>query len=88
MRVRPDTEIRPLLPTIRVPTLVLNGEVDRNVPVEAGRYLAEHISGARFHAFKGRGHSLLATAAAELAQVVRSFILRRSPETPGFARQK
>src|SRR5688572_7659116 len=38
-RPDPDVELRPLLPTLRVPTLVLHGEEDQLVPVMAGRYL-------------------------------------------------
>jgi pimeloyl-ACP methyl ester carboxylesterase len=62
-----------------VPTLVLHGEDDRLFPVEAGRYLAEHIPGAQFYAFRGRGHLLVATATAEFAQVVRNFVRTGRP---------
>jgi pimeloyl-ACP methyl ester carboxylesterase len=41
---------------IRVPTLVQHGTADRLVPVEAGRYLAEHIPGAEYQEFEGAGH--------------------------------
>jgi len=43
-----DTDIRGTLPAIRVPTLVLHRAEDRIVPVEHGRYLGEHIPGARY----------------------------------------
>ena len=72
-------EIRPLLPGLSVPTLVLHGEDDRLFPVEAGRYMAEHIPGAQFYAFRGRGHLLVATATAEFAQVVRNFVRTGRP---------
>ena len=42
---------------IRVPTLVQHGTADRLVPVEAGRYLAEHIRGAEYQEFDGAGHA-------------------------------
>jgi pimeloyl-ACP methyl ester carboxylesterase len=70
----PGRELRPLLPTLRVPTLVLHGEEDGVSPLEHGRYLADHIPGAQFYVLKGRGHGLFITAAAELARVVHSFI--------------
>jgi class 3 adenylate cyclase len=43
-----DTDIRRTLPAIHVPTLVLHRSEDRIIPVEHGRYLGEHIPGARY----------------------------------------
>ena len=43
-----DTDVRHVLPTIRQPTLVIHRVDDRIVPVQHGRYLAEHIPGARY----------------------------------------
>jgi class 3 adenylate cyclase/pimeloyl-ACP methyl ester carboxylesterase len=75
----PGRDIRHLLPQLRVPTLVLHGEDDRSVPVEAGRYMACHVPGAQFYGFKGRGHLPTATATAELAGVVRNFVRAGRP---------
>jgi pimeloyl-ACP methyl ester carboxylesterase len=41
-------DVRPILPTIIVPTLVIHAREDRVVPVQCGRYLADHIPGARY----------------------------------------
>jgi class 3 adenylate cyclase/pimeloyl-ACP methyl ester carboxylesterase len=41
-------DVRSVLPTVRVPTLVLHRRADAGCPVENGRYLASHISGAKF----------------------------------------
>jgi pimeloyl-ACP methyl ester carboxylesterase len=41
------TDVRHILPVLRVPTLVLHSEGDRPVPIALGRYIAEHIPGAR-----------------------------------------
>ena len=70
----PGRDIRHLLPAVRVPTLVLHGEEDRVVPVEAGRWVARQIPGAQFYAFKGCGHMPAFTAPAEFARVVRDFL--------------
>jgi class 3 adenylate cyclase len=43
-----DTDVRHVLPAIRVPTLVIHRAEDRIVPAEHGRYLGEHIPGARY----------------------------------------
>jgi pimeloyl-ACP methyl ester carboxylesterase len=40
-------DVRPILPTITVPTLVIHAR-DDIVPVQGGRYLADHIPGARY----------------------------------------
>jgi pimeloyl-ACP methyl ester carboxylesterase len=40
------TDVRPILPTLSVPTLVIHAREDP-IPVQGGRYLADHIPGAR-----------------------------------------
>ena len=70
----PGKDVRALLPTLRVPTLVLHGDADRINPVEMGRWTAEQILGAQFYALKGRCHAAPFTAPAEFAEVVRHFI--------------
>jgi class 3 adenylate cyclase len=41
-------DVRELLPSIRVPTLVMHRPAERNWDVRHSRYLAEHIAGARY----------------------------------------
>ncbi len=41
-------DVRPILPTITAPTLVIHAREDPGVPVQSGRYLADHIPGARY----------------------------------------
>jgi class 3 adenylate cyclase len=41
-------DVRPILPTITAPTLVIHSRDDPVVPVQCGRYLADHIPGARY----------------------------------------
>jgi class 3 adenylate cyclase/pimeloyl-ACP methyl ester carboxylesterase len=41
-------DVRPILPTITAPTLVIHAREDPVVPVQCGRYLADHIPGARY----------------------------------------
>jgi class 3 adenylate cyclase len=43
-----ETDIRHVLPAIGVPSLVIHRVEDRIVPVQHGRYLAEHIPAARY----------------------------------------
>jgi len=49
-------DVRAILPTIGVPTLVLHRTGDRWVNVAEGRYLAERIPGARFVELPGDDH--------------------------------
>ncbi len=49
-------DIRDVLPSVRVPTLVLHVDGDRVVPFEAGRQLADGIPGARLITFRGSDH--------------------------------
>jgi len=44
------------LRSLRVPTLVIHGDADRLVPVEAGRATAAAIPGARLEIIEGMGH--------------------------------
>jgi class 3 adenylate cyclase len=43
-----DIDVRPILETLQVPTLVVHHTGDRAIPVESGRYLGRHIPGARY----------------------------------------
>jgi class 3 adenylate cyclase len=52
-------DVRPILPTITVPTLVIHAR-DELVPVQCGRDLADHIPGARLLEVEGADHAWLA----------------------------
>ncbi|MEP6975112.1 MAG: adenylate/guanylate cyclase domain-containing protein [Spartobacteria bacterium] len=49
-------DVREVLPTIRVPTLVMHHTDDHDAKIEEGRYLAGHIPGARFVELPGLDH--------------------------------
>jgi pimeloyl-ACP methyl ester carboxylesterase/DNA-binding winged helix-turn-helix (wHTH) protein len=59
-RANYDIDVRHVLPTIQVPTLILHRQGDVLVPVRAGRYLAEQIPGAKYVELLGRDHLLQA----------------------------
>jgi class 3 adenylate cyclase len=48
-----QTDLRAILPTIRVPTLVMHQTDDRYIPAELGREVASLIPGARFIEYPG-----------------------------------
>lgn len=51
-------DVREVLASIHVPTLVFHAAGDRIVPIESGRYLADHIEGAAFVEVPGEDHAL------------------------------
>jgi class 3 adenylate cyclase len=53
-RMALDSDVRAILPSVRVPTLVLHRRDDRMVPIERGREVAELISNARFVELEGQ----------------------------------
>jgi class 3 adenylate cyclase len=53
VRVSFEDDVRPLLPSISVPTLVLHREGNRVIQLGAGRYLAERIPNAKFVVLPG-----------------------------------
>jgi pimeloyl-ACP methyl ester carboxylesterase/DNA-binding winged helix-turn-helix (wHTH) protein len=55
-RMNAEIDIRDILPSIRVPTLVLHRSHDRLLKIEEGRYVAGRIPGARFVELPGDDH--------------------------------
>ena len=49
-----ELNVRPLLPAIRVPTLVVQHADDPVIPPEWGKYVADHIAGAKYVELPGR----------------------------------
>jgi pimeloyl-ACP methyl ester carboxylesterase len=56
VRMNAEIDVRPILESCRVPTLVLHRIGDQAVPVESGRYLAERIPGATLIELPGVDH--------------------------------
>ena len=56
MRMNDLVDVRDVLPAVRVPTLVVHRRGDRLIRVEEGRYLAQHIRGARLVELDGDDH--------------------------------
>ena len=51
-----DLDVRDVVPSVHVPTLVLHRERDRLVNIRNGRWLAEHLPDARFVELPGDDH--------------------------------
>lgn len=62
------------LDRIQAPTLVVHGEVDPLVVPENGRYLAQHIKGARLLLYPNTGHILIIERAEDFNRDVLAFL--------------
>ena len=56
LRMMLDVDVRPLLPAIRVPVVILHRADEVAVDVSHSRYMAEHIPGARYVELPGADH--------------------------------
>ena len=71
-------DVRSSLPAVRVPTLVLHRRGDRDLRVEEGRYVAEHIKGAKFIELAGQDH-FVAIDPDQIIDPVEAFVTGHQP---------
>lgn len=79
-RMNAEIDVRRVLPSIRVPTLVLHRTGDRCLLVDEGRYLASRIPGAKFVAPPGVDHLPFAGDQETLLNHVEQFLAHRREE--------
>jgi class 3 adenylate cyclase len=75
----PKLDIRDVLPSIQAPTLVLHRRGDRMVNVELGRYLADHIPGAKFVELDGNDHLFFTGDANAILDEIEEFLTGARP---------
>jgi class 3 adenylate cyclase len=80
VRMNAEIDVRPILPTIRVPTLVLHRTGDRASRVEGGRYLAERIPGAKFVELPGDDHLPWIGDAEAVLEEIEHFLTGTRPQ--------
>jgi pimeloyl-ACP methyl ester carboxylesterase/class 3 adenylate cyclase len=80
MRMNHGTDVRHVLPTIGVPTLVLHRTSDLAINVEHGRYLARHIKGAKYVELPGIDHGPWVGDANPLVGEIESLLTGRRRE--------
>ncbi len=66
-------DVRPILPTIGAPTLVIHARED-HIPVQGGRYLADHIPGARYLEVEGTDHAPWVTEPDRITSGIEEFL--------------
>ena len=74
LRAMAEADLRDILPTIDVPTLVLHGDLDARAPLSVGRELHERIRGSKLVVLPGVGHLSNVEAAEAFNREVRSFV--------------
>jgi class 3 adenylate cyclase len=74
LRALYDIDARPVLSAIHTPTLVVHRKELPSVSVEHGRYLAEHIEGARLVELDGRDAALIYEGGDLFADLVEEFM--------------
>jgi pimeloyl-ACP methyl ester carboxylesterase len=70
-----EIDVRDVLPTIRVPTLVLHRTGDPMVPIGGARWMAQQIPGARFVELPGDAHMIPFGDAERVEQEIESFLV-------------
>jgi pimeloyl-ACP methyl ester carboxylesterase len=73
-RMNREIDIRHVLPAVRVPTLVLHGELDTVVPLDVARFVASRIPTARLVVLPGIGH-LAFRGGDEITDEIRRFVI-------------
>ena len=84
-RMNAEIDVRHVLPSIRVPTLVIHRTGDRCLKVEEGRYLASRIPGATFVELPGVDHLPFVGDQDALLSAIEEFLSRRQEPRPPCA---
>lgn len=80
MAMNAETDVRDVLPSIQAPTLILHRSGDIPIRVGQGRYLSEHIAGARYVELPGNDHFFWVGDTGAIVDEVEEFLTgRRSP---------
>jgi class 3 adenylate cyclase len=74
MKMNADTDVRHVLASVRVSTLILHRSGDIPIRVGHGRYLAEHIAGARYVELSGDDHFFWVGDSAAIFDEVEEFL--------------
>ena len=73
-RLNTEIDIRHVLPSIRVPTLVMHREHDQDASAEEARYIASRIPGAELALYPGADHVPFAGSTGPVLDEIRAFV--------------
>jgi class 3 adenylate cyclase len=80
-RANCEIDIRHVLPSIQVPTLIVHATGDRTCEIGHGRYLAETIPGAKFVEIDSDDHLPWLVGAEAILQSIQEFLTGSRPKT-------
>lgn len=75
-----QTDVRDIVPAIRVPSLVMHSVGDPQFRVGHGRYLAQHIPGAKYVELPGSDHFLFGAQSDVFAGEIEEFVTGKRSE--------
>jgi class 3 adenylate cyclase len=76
-----EIDIRRVLPSIYAPALVMHARGDRAIPFQSGRYLADHIVGARFVELPTDDHAVWFRSRDVYLDAMQKFLTGTRPNT-------
>jgi class 3 adenylate cyclase len=77
-----EIDVRSALPAVSAPTLVIHRTGDQVLPIRLGKYVAEHIPGARFVELPGDFHVGGVDADRDVLDNIEDFLTGHRPERP------
>ena len=78
-RMNAEIDVRPVLPAVRVPTLVIHRRDDVRVNVGGARHLARHISGAKYVEVPGSDHPIWVGDIDRVVDEIEMFVTGAQP---------
>jgi class 3 adenylate cyclase len=85
-RIDAETDVRELLPSVLVPTLIIHRVGDQAEPVEQARYIADRIPGAEKVELPGTNHQWIAPDQDEVLDVIERFVRTLREEEASYDR--
>jgi pimeloyl-ACP methyl ester carboxylesterase len=83
MRTAFEIDVRDVIPSVNVPTLVIHRRGDRVCLIENGRYLADHIAGAKYVELDGADHVPWGEGSEDVLGEIEEFLTgSRVPSVP------
>lgn len=80
LRAMLTIDVRPILPAVQAPALIIHRAGDTAVSSECGKYMAEHLPNAEYLELPGRDHVWFAQGADQLIDAIEEFFTGAKPK--------
>ena len=81
LEVLRDMDVRPVLPHVHLPTLILHRRGDKAVPLAGGRFLAHHLPNSHFVELNGQDHWWWVGDATAILREIEQFLANTAAVT-------